>query len=58
MWIYEEAFVQYHLGYATAGAVVLVVVIGIISAAQFYLLRDGGDRAARRPKARPRGALR
>jgi multiple sugar transport system permease protein len=58
MWIYEEAFVQYHLGYATAGAVALVVVIGIISAAQFYLLRDGGDRAARRPKARQRGALR
>jgi multiple sugar transport system permease protein len=48
MWIYEEAFVQYHLGYATAGAVALVVVIGLISAAQFYLLRDGGDRAARR----------
>ena len=40
MWIYEEAFVQYHLGYATAGAVALVIVIGIISAAQFYLLRD------------------
>jgi len=46
MWIYEEAFVQYHLGYATAGAIALVVVIGIISAAQFYLLRDG-SRAAR-----------
>ena len=58
MWIYEEAFVQYHLGYATAGAVALVVVIGIISAAQFYLLRDGGDRAARRPRGRrPRGVL-
>jgi len=51
MWIYEEAFVQYHLGYATAGAVALVVVIGIISAAQFYLLRDGGDRAARQPRS-------
>ena len=46
MWIYEEAFVQYHLGYATAGAIALVVVISIISAAQFYLLRDG-SRAAR-----------
>ena len=32
MWIYEEAFVQYHLGYATAGAIALVVVVGIISA--------------------------
>jgi multiple sugar transport system permease protein len=40
MWIYEEAFVQYHLGYATAGAIALVVVVGIISAAQFFLLRD------------------
>ncbi len=40
MWIYEEAFVQYHLGYATAGAIALVIVVGIISAAQFYLLRD------------------
>jgi multiple sugar transport system permease protein len=40
MWIYEEAFVQYHLGYATAGAIALVIVTGIISAAQFYLLRD------------------
>jgi multiple sugar transport system permease protein len=48
MWIYEEAFVQYHLGYATAGAVALVVVIGIISAVQFYLLRDGNDKRARR----------
>ena len=40
MWIYEEAFVQYHLGYATAGAIALVLVVGIISAAQFFLLRD------------------
>jgi multiple sugar transport system permease protein len=40
MWIYEEAFVQYHLGYATAGAIALVAVVAVISAAQFYLLRD------------------
>jgi multiple sugar transport system permease protein len=40
MWIYEEAFVQYHLGYATAGAIALVIVIGVISAVQFFLLRD------------------
>jgi multiple sugar transport system permease protein len=46
MWIYEEAFVQYHLGYATAGAIALVIVIAIISAAQFYLLREG-SRAGR-----------
>ena len=43
MWIYEEAFVQYHLGYATAGAIALVIVVGIISATQFYLLRDDRD---------------
>jgi multiple sugar transport system permease protein len=48
MWIYQEAFVQYHLGYATAGAVVLVVVIAVISALQFYLLRDSDDKKAAR----------
>jgi multiple sugar transport system permease protein len=47
MWIYEEAFVQYHLGYATAGAIALVIVIGVISAAQFLLLRDNTSRASR-----------
>ena len=41
MWIYEEAFVQYHLGYATAGAIALVIVVAMISAAQFSLLRAG-----------------
>ncbi|MGH3204106.1 MAG: hypothetical protein ACRDP5_18945, partial [Streptosporangiaceae bacterium] len=50
MWIYQEAFVAYHLGYATAGAIALVVVVGIISAAQFYLLRDDAD--PRTPKRR------
>ncbi len=40
MWIYQEAFIAYHLGYATAGAIALVIVVGIISAAQFFLLRD------------------
>ena len=48
MWIYEEAFVQYHLGYATAGAVFLVIVIAIISATQFFLLRDSDDKRAAR----------
>jgi multiple sugar transport system permease protein len=43
MWIYQEAFIAYHLGYATAGAITLVIVVGIISAAQFYLLRDEAD---------------
>jgi ABC-type sugar transport system permease subunit len=40
MWIYQEAFIAYHLGYATAGAIALVIVVGIVSAAQFFLLRD------------------
>jgi multiple sugar transport system permease protein len=40
MWLYQEAFIAYHLGYATAGAIALVIVVGIISAAQFFLLRD------------------
>jgi multiple sugar transport system permease protein len=47
MWIYEEAFVDYHLGYATAGAIALVVVVGIVSAVQFFLLRDGDARPVR-----------
>jgi multiple sugar transport system permease protein len=50
MWIYEEAFVQYHLGYATSGAIALVIVIAIITAAQLYLLRD--DPAASRVRRR------
>jgi len=53
MWIYEEAFVQYHLGYATAGAIALVVVIAIITAAQLYLLRD--DKASDRGRGRRSG---
>lgn len=44
-WIYEEAFIQFHVGYATAGAVVLVLVTGLISAIQFFLLRDDEGRA-------------
>ncbi len=50
MWIYEEAFVDYHLGYATAGAIALVVVVGIISAAQFFLLRDDDAGSGRRAR--------
>ncbi len=54
MWIYEEAFIAYHLGYATAGAIALVIVVGLISAAQFYLLRDDADpkTSKRRPGRR------
>jgi multiple sugar transport system permease protein len=39
MWIYDRAFVQLHLGAATALSIVLVVVIALVSAAQFRLLR-------------------
>jgi multiple sugar transport system permease protein len=40
MWIYQTAFVQLHVGAATAMSIVLVVVVGLISAAQFLLLRE------------------
>lgn len=40
MWIYQVAFVQLHLGVATAMAIVLVIAVGVISALQFVLLRD------------------
>ncbi|HZZ95468.1 MAG TPA: sugar ABC transporter permease [Jatrophihabitantaceae bacterium] len=39
MWIYDRAFVELHLGAATALSIVLVVVVAIVSAAQFRLLR-------------------
>src|SRR3954469_7494928 len=38
--IYQRAFVQLQVGAATAESVVLVVVVGLISAGQFWLLRD------------------
>ena len=31
-WIYQTAFTQYHLGYATAMAICLVVVIALVTA--------------------------
>jgi multiple sugar transport system permease protein len=40
MWIYQVAFVQLHLGKATAMAIVLVAAVGLISFLQFILLRD------------------
>lgn len=40
MYIYQRAFVQLQVGAATALSVVLVVVVGLISAGQFWLLRD------------------
>lgn len=40
MWIYQRAFVQLHLGAATTLSLVLVVVVGLVSAIQFFLLRS------------------
>ena len=40
MWIYQVAFVQLHLGRATAMSLTLVVLVGIISFIQFYALRE------------------
>jgi len=40
MWIYQVAFVQLHLGKATAMSLVLVVLVGFISFVQFFALRD------------------
>jgi multiple sugar transport system permease protein len=38
--IYQRAFVQLQVGSATALSIVLILVVGVISAAQFWLLRD------------------
>jgi multiple sugar transport system permease protein len=40
MWIYQVAFVQLHLGRATALSLVLVVLVGFISFVQFFALRE------------------
>jgi multiple sugar transport system permease protein len=40
MYIYQRAFVQLQVGAATALSVVLVIVVGLISAVQFWLLRE------------------
>ncbi|HEY7398818.1 MAG TPA: sugar ABC transporter permease [Gaiellaceae bacterium] len=39
-WIYQTGFSSYRLGYATAMALFLVVIIGIVSMGQFLALRD------------------
>ena len=46
LWIYQVAFEQGLIGKATAGAMLLVVVVAIISAGQFLLLRDRDARAS------------
>lgn len=40
MWIYERAFVELHLGAATALSFALLLVIALISAVQFFYLRE------------------
>jgi multiple sugar transport system permease protein len=40
MYIYQRAFVQLQVGAATALSIVLVIVVGLISAGQFWLLRE------------------
>lgn len=40
LWIYQVAFTQGLIGKATAGALLLVVVVAVVSAGQFMLLRD------------------
>jgi multiple sugar transport system permease protein len=39
-WIYNQAFTQYHLGYGSALAIVLLVLLVGVSVVQLYLLRD------------------
>jgi multiple sugar transport system permease protein len=39
-WIYTVAFTQFHLGYATAMSIVLMLLVLLVSAGQFMLLRD------------------
>ena len=45
MWIYQVAFVQLHLGRATALSLVLVALVGFITFVQFYALRDRTEEA-------------
>ncbi len=40
LYIYQRAFVQLQVGAATAASIVLVIVIALISAGQFWLLRE------------------
>ncbi|MBC9712678.1 sugar ABC transporter permease [Streptomyces sp. TRM66268-LWL] len=38
-YIYEQAFAQFHMGYASAVAVILALVLGVLTAVQMRLLR-------------------
>jgi len=39
-WVYISAFENYHLAYGTSMAILLMIIIGLVSAAQFFILRD------------------
>ena len=39
-WVYITAFENYHLAYGTSMAILLVIIIGLVSAVQFLVLRD------------------
>jgi multiple sugar transport system permease protein len=39
-WVYQTAFGSYHLAYGTSMALLLVLVVGLVSMAQFFALRD------------------
>ncbi|MFD0575748.1 carbohydrate ABC transporter permease [Dactylosporangium darangshiense] len=38
-YIYQQAFTYFHMGYAAAAAMVLVVILGVLTAVQMRLLR-------------------
>ncbi len=42
-WIYTVAFTQFHLGYATAMSIALMVLVLLVSAVQFWVLRERDD---------------
>jgi multiple sugar transport system permease protein len=42
-WIYISAFENYHLAYGTSMAILLMIIIGLVSGAQFLVLRDTVD---------------
>jgi len=39
-WVYITAFENYHLAYGTSMAILLMIIIGLVSGAQFLILRD------------------
>jgi multiple sugar transport system permease protein len=40
LWIYRRAFVELQLGAATASSLVLVLVVALVTALQFWVLRE------------------